>query len=50
MTRPLRRGHLRVWFVLGPAAVLILVAALASRRPTPIQPPPVTSSPVEPAP
>ncbi|MDX2132482.1 MAG: hypothetical protein SFY69_10570 [Planctomycetota bacterium] len=31
MTRSHRRWHLRAWLVLGPAAIVLLVAAVVSR-------------------
>ncbi|MFM9994822.1 MAG: hypothetical protein ACKVU4_03360 [Phycisphaerales bacterium] len=37
MTRAHRRSHLAIWLVAGPAAVILLVLALSSKRTAPVQ-------------
>lgn len=39
MNRPLRRRHLLLVSVLAPVAALLLIAAIATRRPVPVNPP-----------
>lgn len=38
MTRSHRRAHLAAWLILGPLSIILLLAAIASRPPDPIQP------------
>lgn len=44
MSRSIRASHLRLWLVLGPAAIAIFVIALLSRPERPVQPPTPTHS------
>lgn len=37
MTRSQRRRHIYLWAFIGPASLLLLVAAILARRPIPVQ-------------
>ncbi len=45
MTQAQRRWHLTLWMIIGPAAMLVLVAAALARRPMPVQPAVAVNSP-----